>query len=67
VNGRSLGSRTLVLNLHSPRDGGCLLRIVVDPHWPHGLDNKPSNKYPIDHEPRILSRNERGRDIANWI
>ena len=62
-----VGSRSLVLNLPTPRDGGHLLRMVIYPRWPHGLDNKPSHNYPIDRNPDTLHRNERGHNTADCI
>jgi len=67
VNGPLPGGRSVVLNLHTPRGGGRLLRIGIDPPWAHVLVNKPFSKYPIDYKPGTLHRDQRRHDIAHCI
>ena len=57
------GSHFSILNFDTPRDVGRLLRMGIDPHRPHGLDNKPSNNRPIDHNDGALHRNQRYYDL----
>ena len=61
--------RSFILNLHTPRDVGRLLRMGVGPRWPwpHGLDNKSSYNYPSDHKLGTLHRSQRRYNLADCV
>ena len=67
MNKRLPESRFLVLNPHTRRGGGRLLRMVIHPNWAHVVDNKPSNNYPIGHKRGTFHRDQRCYDIGDCI